>query len=101
MKKQKPKTIKIKLQGECEINFENVLTLKKEYNKDNIKRWNELSDEYTYEYGDDSWNIFQTLCWTLGYEIRYGKPHPCNSGISRLKELPFMEDFMKSLPNNS
>ena len=101
MKKQKPKTIKIKLQGECEINFENVLTLKKEYNKDNIKRWNELSDEYTYEYGDDSWDIFKSLCWTLGYEIRYGKPHPCYSGISYLEERLFMEDFMKSLPNNS
>ena len=79
MKKQKPKTIKIKLQGDCEIHFEEVLSLKKEYTKDNIKRWNELSDEYIYEYGPDSWNILQSLCSNLKYELRFGKRHPCNS----------------------
>jgi len=77
--RQKPKTVKIKLQGECEIHLEDILTQKKQYTKDNINRWNELSDEYIYEYGKDDWNILQILCGTLRYEIREGKRHPCYS----------------------
>ena len=74
MKKQSPKTIKIRLHGECEIHFEDVFTLKKEYTKDNIKLWNEFNDEYTYE--SLQWDFLRTLSYTLKYEIREGKRHP-------------------------